>query len=171
MFCAAAAVLLFTAAARVDFHSAASNSASVPLTPRAPPRETKEHVARYSNLLGCSIQVQYRAGVILLSASGTLVADTGRSIFLEQHLEQRGKIRYFRWEIPYQYIVRLTEKSSSAHVAESGTAVAEKIAEPAIAVPSPANSMAAAAGSSADTANPSSGGPTLLPLQNHSKTA
>jgi hypothetical protein len=45
----------------------------------------------------------------LLPASGTFVADSGRSIFLEQHLTQHGQVRNFRWEIPYQYIVRLEE--------------------------------------------------------------
>jgi hypothetical protein len=67
-------------------------------------------MARYSVFLGLQVEVQYRAGDILLPASGTFVGDTGRSIFLEQSLEQRGQHRYFRWEIPYQYIVRLAEK-------------------------------------------------------------
>ena len=68
------------------------------------------YMARYSAFLGLQVEVQYRAGDILLPASGTFVGDTGRSIFLEQNLEQRGQHRHFRWEIPYQYIVRLTEK-------------------------------------------------------------
>jgi hypothetical protein len=76
-------------------------------------------MARYSVFLGLQVEVQYRAGDILLPASGTFVGDTGRSIFLEQNLEQRGQHRHFRWEIPYQYIVRLAEKteplSSTAH--------------------------------------------------------
>ena len=67
-------------------------------------------MARYSVFLGLQVDVQYRAGDILLPASGTFVGDTGRSIFLEQNLEQRGQHRHFRWEIPYQYIVRLAEK-------------------------------------------------------------
>src|SRR5882724_1082431 len=68
-------------------------------------------MARYSAFLGRRVEVHYRAGDILLPASGTLVADSGRSIFLEQHLEQRGQRKQFRWEIPYQYIVRLEERS------------------------------------------------------------
>jgi hypothetical protein len=68
-------------------------------------------MARYSVFLGLQVEVQYRAGDILLPASGTFVGDTGRSIFLEQNLEQRGQHRHFRWEIPYQYIVRLAEKT------------------------------------------------------------
>jgi hypothetical protein len=70
-------------------------------------------MARYSAFLGRRVEVHYRAGDILLPASGTFVADSGRSIFLEQHLEQRGQMKQFRWEIPYQYIVRLEERSDS----------------------------------------------------------
>jgi len=63
-------------------------------------------MARYSALLGCKVEVQYRAGDLLLPATGTLAADSGRSIFLEQKFEQHG-MKTFRWEIPYQCIVRL----------------------------------------------------------------
>jgi len=58
-------------------------------------------VAAYSDYLGATVTVQYRLGEIVLSATGVLVGDSGRSIFLEQHLEQGGKRNYFRWEIPY----------------------------------------------------------------------
>jgi hypothetical protein len=71
-------------------------------------------MARYSAFLGLQVEVQYRAGDILLPASGTFVGDTGRSIFLEQSLEQRGQHRHFRWEIPYPCIVRLAEKPEPA---------------------------------------------------------
>jgi hypothetical protein len=70
-------------------------------------------MARYFAFLGLQVEVQYRAGDILLPASGTFVGDTGRSIFLEQSLEQKGQHRHFRWEIPYPCIVRLAEKSES----------------------------------------------------------
>jgi hypothetical protein len=66
-------------------------------------------MARYSAFLGRAVEVQYRAGDICLPASGTFVADSGRSIFLEQHYEQCGQQKNFRWEIPYQCIVRLEE--------------------------------------------------------------
>ena len=69
-------------------------------------KETR-FMARYSAFLGSFVDVQYRAGDICLPASGTLVADSGRSIFLEQHYEQHGQPKNFRWEIPYQCIVRL----------------------------------------------------------------
>jgi hypothetical protein len=66
-------------------------------------------MASYSQFLGRRVTVQYRVGDILLPASGLFAADSGRSIFLEQHIEQRGKRSYFRWEIPYQYIHRIEE--------------------------------------------------------------
>ena len=61
-------------------------------------------MAAYSQFLGYKVTVRYRVGEMLLSATGTFAADSGRSIFLEQHLEQRGTRKYFRWEIPYPYI-------------------------------------------------------------------
>ena len=66
-------------------------------------------MASYANFLGRKVTVSYRVSDILLPASGTFVGDSGRSIFLEQHLEQRGRINYFRWEIPYQNIYRIAE--------------------------------------------------------------
>jgi hypothetical protein len=65
-------------------------------------------MASYANFLGRKVTVSYRISDILLPASGTFVGDSGRSIFLEQHLEQRGRVNYFRWEIPYQNIHRIS---------------------------------------------------------------
>jgi hypothetical protein len=130
--------------------------------------ETKDSMARYSAFLGRRVEVQYRAGDILLPASGTFVADSGRSIFLEQHFEQRGSQKHFRWEIPYQYIVRLEEKPepTPGSEAEHGSS-------------SVAPARVEASASSADArvqdpgnATPSSGGASaILPLQNRPKTA
>ncbi len=69
-------------------------------------------MARYFALLGRRVEVRYRAGALFLLADGTLVADSGRSIFLEQHFSQQGREKNFRWEIPYQHIVRLIEISA-----------------------------------------------------------
>jgi hypothetical protein len=66
-------------------------------------------MASFAQFLGRKVTVQYRVGDVLLPASGTFAADSGRSIFLEQHVEQRGKRSYFRWEIPYQYIHKIEE--------------------------------------------------------------
>jgi hypothetical protein len=97
-------------------------------------------MARYPRLLGRSVDVLYRAGDVVLPASGTLVADSGRSIFLEQSVLQRGQTRHFRWEIPYQYIVRIEEsarpevapKQTSTDIAHpsEGTRVAAAAAVP-----------------------------------------
>jgi hypothetical protein len=68
-------------------------------------------VAHYSSLLGRRVEVYYRAGGMLLPATGTLAADSGRSIFLEEHFGQEQQVKTFRWEIPYESIVKLTESS------------------------------------------------------------
>ena len=76
--------------------------------------ETTYRMARYSAFLGRSVEVQYRAGDILLPASGMFVADSGRSIFLEQRFDQRGTQKTFRWEVPYAYIIRIEELPSES---------------------------------------------------------
>jgi hypothetical protein len=90
-------------------------------------------VATYAQFLGVVVKVQYRLGDILLSATGTFVGDSGRSIFLEQHVEQRGKRNYFRWEIPYPYIhkIEVIEGDSSADAASKAAAASAGVAGPA----------------------------------------
>jgi hypothetical protein len=53
--------------------------------------------------------VTYRAGDILLPATGSLAADSGKSIFLEESYQQKNNVKTFRWEIPYPCIVNLNE--------------------------------------------------------------
>jgi hypothetical protein len=112
-------------------------------------------MARYSAFLGRAVEVQYRAGDICLPASGTFVADSGRSIFLQQHYEQCGQLKNFRWEIPYRCIVRLVEVERPLRPA-AAEASADADSE---AVPVEASAARAAAGSS------------LLPLAQKTKTA
>ncbi len=95
-------------------------------------------MASFGHFLGRKVTVQYRVGDVLLPASGTFAADSGRSIFLEQHVEQKGKRSYFRWEIPYQYVHRI-------EAVEDGAAV-EEPRSPGNAAAQPENSQAAAAG-------------------------
>lgn len=123
--------------------------------------DTKDSMARYSAFLGRRVEVQYRAGDILLPASGAFVADSGRSIFLEQSFEQRGQQRNFRWEIPYRCIVKIEEKAQTpAQTSGQTTSPAAIEAAPAQAV----NTLSSAASNS--------GGATgILPLQNRPKTA
>jgi len=66
-------------------------------------------MARYSAFLGRKVEVHYRAGDICLPAFGTFVADSGRSIFLEQRFDHMGTQKSFRWEVPYQCIVRIEQ--------------------------------------------------------------
>jgi len=112
-------------------------------------------MASYSQFLGRKVNVQYRAGDILVPASGTFVADSGRSIFLEQHIEQRGKRSYFRWEIPYVYIHRLEEEREPQPEA------------PAAPAPQPPERLAAAAG--AELVPPDT--PSILQMPRRPKTA
>jgi hypothetical protein len=98
-------------------------------------------MARYSAFLGRRVEVHYRAGDILLPASGTFVADSGRSVFLEQHLVQHGQRKNFRWEIPYQYIVRLEETKDEQPA--DGNSTGSK-------VPARAKSVKAAKGADGD---------------------
>jgi hypothetical protein len=126
-------------------------------------------MARYSAFLGRRVEVQYRAGDILLPATGTFVADSGRSIFLEEHFEQRGQEKQFRWEIPYQYIVRIQDLDADGASLNPAAAPAEPAtASDAPPEPTPTkdlrNSATAAAGSSG-------GASPLLPFPNRPKTA
>jgi len=103
-------------------------------------------MARYANLLGKRVGVDYRAGDITLPATARLVADSGRSIFLEEQYVLRGRVQTFRWEIPYQCVMRLEEH-----------AVAEK-KPPSV---DPSGEVPAAAPDSSD----------LLHLRNHPEKA
>jgi hypothetical protein len=125
-------------------------------------------MARFSAFLGRRVEVQYRAGDILLPASGTFVADSGRSIFLEQNFEQRGKHKHFRWEIPYQYLVRIEEKPDAGASANgvSATATATPKAAPEATVPSKLDDQPRSAAAASD-----GGAPGLLPLSQRPKTA
>jgi len=115
-------------------------------------------MAAYSRFLGQRVTVQYRIGDVLVPATGTFAADSGRSIFLEQHIEQRGKRSYFRWEIPYGYIHRIEAAEGEAESSE---------AEPAPSDEEQRKRFAAAAAS----AQPASGAPSILPLPQRPKTA
>jgi len=125
-------------------------------------------MARYSNFLGRRVEVQYRAGDILLPASGTFVADSGRSIFLEQNFEQRGQHKHFRWEIPYQCLVRIEEKPDAGVSANAGASPAKSESAP----EAPASSKSTGDPLSAAAAAASAGGTTgILPLNHRPKTA
>lgn len=73
-------------------------------------------MAQYSKLLGQRVEVEYRAGDVLLAATGKLAADSGKSIFLEEHSEHKGKAKTFRWEIPYPCILAVDKSFAPAPV-------------------------------------------------------
>ena len=119
-------------------------------------------MASYAQFMGRKVTVSYRVGDVLIPASGTFVADSGRSIFLEQHLEQRGRMSYFRWEIPYPYIHRIaeapeTEEASTVTAPAAPVATSEETTE--------------SSGTSSARAAAASGGSALLPLSHRPKTA
>jgi len=119
-------------------------------------------MARYSAFLGRTVEVKYRAGEILLPASGTFVADSGRSIFLEQHFDQRGQAKQFRWEIPYQYIVRIHEPLTEATPPTAASPSSGPTASSATADDNRASSASAGAGAGGASA--------LFPLTHRPKS-
>jgi hypothetical protein len=116
-------------------------------------------MARYSAFLGRPVEVQYRAGDICLPASGVFVGDSGRSIFLEQHYEQHGQPKNFRWEIPYPCIVRLEAPQSSRKLTPSDATQAAEIS-------TPQNSRV-----HASAAHAPGGGVAMLPATHRPKTS
>ena len=66
-------------------------------------------MTRYPALLGKRVEVAYRLGTIYLLASGLLIAESGESIFVQQHFEQHGSVKTCQLKIPYHCIVRLSE--------------------------------------------------------------
>lgn len=130
-----------------NFHNLLGTSPIVLLTLEPSPLHTPA-MARYSAFLGRAVDVQYRAGDICLPASGTFVADSGRSIFLEQHYEQLGQLKNFRWEIPYPCIVRLEEAEFPSRVLRPATPEPESGPEAPNAERLEANAANASAGAS-----------------------
>lgn len=74
---------------------------------QAPPYAS--FMSKYASFLGKRVEVNYRAGEIHMSATGTLAADSGQSIRLEDRFEQSGREKTVRVEIPYPSVVRVRE--------------------------------------------------------------
>lgn len=66
-------------------------------------------MARYDSLIGKRVEAEYRTGDIYLTAIGTLAADDGKSIILEDRFSSGGKDKTMRVEIPYEYVLRVAE--------------------------------------------------------------
>ena len=152
---------------RPAFPQSSEGGPSVLLTLLLPGTETTYSMARFSAFLGRSVEVQYRAGDILLPASGIFVADSGRSIFLEQNFEQRGQHKHFRWEIPYQYLVRIEEKPDPGATINPDSSAAAPASSPEAPVASKSNEEPRSAAAAAAAG----GAPGILPLSHRPKTA
>jgi len=76
-------------------------------------------MGRYSNLANKRVEAHYRAGDIQLSVIGTLVSDSGESIFVEEHFFQNGKQKTMRVEIPYEFIIRISALVETADPASA----------------------------------------------------
>jgi hypothetical protein len=68
----------------------------------------------YASLLGKRVEAHYRAGDLHLSAVGTLISDSGDSIVLEEHFSQNGRDKAMRVEIPYEYVIRVSEVAENS---------------------------------------------------------
>lgn len=70
-------------------------------------------MARYESLVGKRVEAQYRAAEIQLTAVGTLISDSGKSVILEDRFSAGGKDKTMRIEIPYEYLLQLAEAKAS----------------------------------------------------------
>jgi hypothetical protein len=86
-------------------------------------------MAQYFKLLGQRVEVEYRAGDVLLAATGKLAADSGKSIFLEEHAEKQGQVKTYRWEIPYPCIQSVDRSFAPAPATASERSAAAEDSE------------------------------------------
>lgn len=61
----------------------------------------------YSALIGKRVEIHYRAGDLHLCARGALVAETPRSLFLEERFSRNGKEKLIRIGIPHEFVLRI----------------------------------------------------------------
>jgi hypothetical protein len=66
---------------------------------------------RFRHLLGKRVEAHYRSGDFYLSCVGALASDDGESIVVHEQFSSGGTLKAMRVEIPYSYIVRVTEDS------------------------------------------------------------
>jgi hypothetical protein len=71
---------------------------------------------RYIQLVGKRVEAHYRASDIELSVEGTLVADSAKSVSIEERYTQGGRDKTIRIEIPYDYIIRISEVREKPHL-------------------------------------------------------
>lgn len=83
-------------------------------------------MGRYSSLAGKRVEAKYRAGEIHQRSIGTLIADTGTSITIEEHFVQGGRNKTMRVEIPYEYVIRIIEAPKNSESPASATIPSRK---------------------------------------------
>lgn len=66
---------------------------------------------RYRYLVGKRVEVHYRSGDFYLSCVGVLASDEDEAIFVHEQFSSGGSQKTMHVEIPYSYIVRVTETS------------------------------------------------------------
>jgi hypothetical protein len=66
-------------------------------------------MSRYVSFMGKRVEAQYRVADIHQKSVGTLVADTGQCIVIEEHLLLGERKKTMRVEIPYEYVIRIAE--------------------------------------------------------------
>jgi ferredoxin-fold anticodon binding domain-containing protein len=66
-------------------------------------------MGRYDSFVGKRVEVHYRSADVHLFAVGVLVADTEKSISLEDRFSSGGKDKTIRFEIPYTHVIRVVE--------------------------------------------------------------
>jgi len=68
----------------------------------------------FASLIGKRVEVNYRAGDIRMTATGTLSLDSGEFIRIEDRLSQSGREKTVRLEIPYPSLVRVRQISADS---------------------------------------------------------
>jgi hypothetical protein len=76
---------------------------------------------RYHALVGKHVEAHYRTSDIQLSATGTLVSDSGKSVIIEERFSQNGKPKTMRVEIPYEFIIRIVVPHEQGRISPSAS--------------------------------------------------
>jgi hypothetical protein len=87
-------------------------------------------MSHYAPLVGKKVEAHYRASDLNLLAVGTLVADTGTSIFIEDRFTQNGREKKMRLEIPYPHLHRIFEREDASEAIAVGAAPVRRDWEP-----------------------------------------
>jgi hypothetical protein len=64
---------------------------------------------RYAPFIGKRVEAHYRSADVHMFAVGVIVADNGKSVYLEDRFASGGTEKMMRLELPYTHIVRIVE--------------------------------------------------------------